>query len=177
MESLEGRWYDENRNSWDQEKYSKEEACAASRSLTNCYDCHDCHNCHNCYNLHECRYCFSCHSCHDCFRCHDCHHCYSCHNCHDCHRCHDCHNCYDCDYCYHCKSFNKDPRKFTSGNIGSSKAQTTFFWNEDQNQIVCGCYHGSLDEFETRVEEVHRDCQYGDEYKQFIKQCRSLLAN
>ena len=39
---------------------------------------------------------------------------------------------------------------------------------ENRITIACGCYCGSLEEFEKRVLETHGENKYGKEYKTFI---------
>ena len=47
--------------------------------------------------------------------------------------------------------------------IGSRKDITTF--NADKNIVWCGCYKGTLEEFESKVKETHKDNeQYLREY-------------
>jgi hypothetical protein len=153
MKELNNRWYDNRNNSWDMDKYSKEDAEVASNGLVNCHSCHDSHYCYDCY---------------DCYDCHDCHGCNNCNN------CNYCHYCLFCYYCHYCHNFIVDPRKFTSKNIGSRKDKTYFYWTKEKDQIVCGCFKGTLSEFEERVKEVHGDSEYGKEYQEFIKQCKTL---
>ena len=57
--------------------------------------------------------------------------------------------------------------------IGSRKDMTTYCFED--NKIWCGCWAGTLDEFEARVKETHKNNkQYLDEYMGFIKYLRSL---
>ena len=52
------------------------------------------------------------------------------------------------------------------GPIGSRNEYTTFFRAKDNAiGVVCGCYQGSIDNFEARVREVHGDSKYGKEYQ------------
>jgi hypothetical protein len=37
---------------------------------------------------------------------------------------------------------------------------------------VCGCFKGTLDDFEKAVEEKHGDNQYGIEYKNWIQKVK-----
>ena len=54
--------------------------------------------------------------------------------------------------------------------IGSRLGTTTAFIEEDGGvKIVCGCFCGTLNEFEKKVEETHGDNIYGKEYKAFIE--------
>ena len=36
-------------------------------------------------------------------------------------------------------------------------------------KVTCGCFYGSLDEFDKKVEKTHGDNRYGKEYKAFIE--------
>ena len=51
--------------------------------------------------------------------------------------------------------------------IGSSKRMTTY--NATKDEIFCGCFKGTLEQFEKRVEETHKDnAQYLSEYRSAI---------
>ena len=57
--------------------------------------------------------------------------------------------------------------------IGSRKGMTTYCFDDDK--IWCGCYTGTLAEFEKRVKEKHKDNkQYAKEYLGFIEYLKSL---
>jgi hypothetical protein len=45
MKKLNGRWYDENNNSWNANFESKESALLKSKSLIDCSDCSGCSYC------------------------------------------------------------------------------------------------------------------------------------
>lgn len=54
--------------------------------------------------------------------------------------------------------------------IGSRLGTTTVFKAKDGNiKVTCGCFYGSLDEFDKKVEKTHGDNRYGKEYKAFIE--------
>ena len=61
------------------------------------------------------------------------------------------------------------PSKFYSvSQIGSRKGMTTYSVKDDK--IWCGCFTGTLSEFETRVKETHKDNQqYLREYTAAIE--------
>ncbi|MDO4706934.1 MAG: hypothetical protein Q4A61_00740 [Porphyromonadaceae bacterium] len=60
--------------------------------------------------------------------------------------------------------------------IGSRKGQTTYCFDTDT--IWCGCFRGSLEEFECKVEETHLDHpQYLHEYRATIAYIRALMSN
>ena len=57
--------------------------------------------------------------------------------------------------------------------IGSRKGTTTYCFEDDL--IVCGCFKGTLKEFETKVKVTHKDNkQYLKEYMGWIKYVKSL---
>ena len=57
--------------------------------------------------------------------------------------------------------------------IGSRKDMTTY--NFDTDEVFCGCYKGTLKEFEAKVKETHKDNpQYLKEYLGAIKYFKSL---
>ena len=57
--------------------------------------------------------------------------------------------------------------------IGSRKGMTTYCFDDDI--VWCGCFKGTLKEFETKVKETHKDNkQYLAEYLGFIKYLEEL---
>ena len=62
MKKLNGRWYDENNNSWNANFESKESALLKSKSLIGCSDCSGCSGCSGCS---DCSYCSHCSYCSD----------------------------------------------------------------------------------------------------------------
>ena len=52
----------------------------------------------------------------------------------------------------------------TIGSIGSRNDTTTAFRTVDGVRIRCGCFYGSIAEFEAKVKETHGDNQYAKEY-------------
>jgi hypothetical protein len=57
--------------------------------------------------------------------------------------------------------------------IGSRKDMTHY--NYDKDIVFCGCWKGTLEEFEKRIKEAHKDNpQYLKEYTQAIKFFKSL---
>ena len=57
--------------------------------------------------------------------------------------------------------------------IGSAKRMTIYCFEEDR--IWCGCFIGTLEEFEAKVKQTHnRNKQYLKEYMGFIKYLKSL---
>ena len=58
-----------------------------------------------------------------------------------------------------------------------SRFDTTTFYRGKENTIyvVCGCFNGTLEEFENRVELTHGDNKFGRDYKMAIKLARSFF--
>ena len=186
LKQINGYWVDENNNRWNIEIYTEEEAEKCSKSLVNCYDCDNCGacgNCRNCKNCNYCNYCCDCLNCTDCTNCNDC--CYCCHCrycrcCCDCRYCDDCrycNNCRNCYYCCHCCNYKQNPQKYTTDKVGSRNSQTTFYYGETENnkkeiQVVCGCFRGSLEDFEKAILKTHKD---NDLYrKQYLKEIEKV---
>lgn len=49
--------------------------------------------------------------------------------------------------------------------FGRAQRTTTFFKTHDGKVAVsCGCFHGTLEEFEDKVLETHKDSKYAKEY-------------
>ena len=66
-----------------------------------------------------------------------------------------------------------DKRYIQISCIGSTKRMTTYCFNDDI--IWCGCFTGTLNEFETEVISTHENSpQYLAEYLGFINYIRSL---
>jgi hypothetical protein len=70
-------------------------------------------------------------------------------------------------------SADLDKRYIQVSCIGSYKRITTYCFDDDM--IWCGCFRGTLKEFESRVKKTHKDNeQYLKEYLGFIKYVKSL---
>jgi uncharacterized protein YbdZ (MbtH family) len=68
---------------------------------------------------------------------------------------------------------NLDKRYLSVTRIGSRKGMTTYCFEDDI--IWCGCFTGTLKEFEDKVNETHNDNpQYLKEYTGFITYLKSL---
>jgi len=66
-----------------------------------------------------------------------------------------------------------DKRYIQIGCIGSAKRMTTYCFEDDI--VMCGCFTGTLKEFEKKVKENHKDNpQYLKEYTGAIKYIKSL---
>lgn len=56
------------------------------------------------------------------------------------------------------------------GPIGSRNAYTTFYRRKDgMTMVVCGCFHGTIDEFAVKVAETHGDTLHGQAYRAAIQ--------
>ncbi len=53
--------------------------------------------------------------------------------------------------------------------IGSRNGATTAFRTLEGTKVQCGCFYGSISEFEEKVKETHGDNQYAKEYLAFIE--------
>lgn len=129
-------------NSWDANIYSQEEAEKHSITLKNC---------NNCFN---CRSCRSCRSCSDCSYCR---------------YCSDCSDCNSCSYCRYCSDFETDPQRVKSPILGSRNDQTTYYWNDENEQIVCGCFKGTPQQFKDKIKEKHGNNEFAKGYYKWIE--------
>ena len=69
-----------------------------------------------------------------------------------------------------------DKRYIQIGCIGSSKRVTTYCFEDDK--ITCGCFTGTLKEFEAECKKTHKDNkQYLNEYLGAIKYIKSLIKD
>ncbi len=75
--------FDKNNNSWNLNKFTKDEAIKASKTLVDCFLCRDCVNCKDCWYCEECSDCINCRICRNCKNCVRC---YKCENLQDAHR-------------------------------------------------------------------------------------------
>jgi len=63
----------------------------------------------------------------------------------------------------------------TIGPIGSRDAFTTFFKDEDKIMVSCGCFNGTIQEFETQVKEIHQDNKFAKQYLSAILCCKTRI--
>ena len=157
MKNENNYWTDSNNNKWDCDLYTEEQAEKNSETLINCYNCTDCSYCSYCTYCRDCSYCRSCSSCRDCSSCRSCSYCSS------------CSSCRDCSYCSDCRDFKSNPQRITSKKIGSRNSQTTYYWNEEKEQIICGCFKGTLQEFKEAIEKEHSDNDHSKAYFKWIE--------
>lgn len=160
MKRENGYWIDDNSNKWNCNLYTEEQADKFSKTLIDCKNCTNCRSCSYCSYCSDCSYC---NYCSDCRSCSDCNY---------------CSYCSYCNYCNYCKNFKSNPQRFVSSKIGSRNSQTTFYWNKDLNQIVCGCFRKDLNAFKEKVNTVYSNkrTKYRKQYKKFIKICEYLIA-
>jgi hypothetical protein len=143
-------------NKWSANIYTQEQAEEYAKTLVNCNGCIDCRYCRGCYS---CRDCLECSSCRDCI---------------DCRNCIDCRGCIGCSNCSSCSNFKTNPERIISPKLGSRDAHTTFYWNEEHEQIACGCFKGTLKEFEEKVIKTHGDNDYAKGYLKWIESVKNF---
>ena len=151
---IDGYWTVDS-NKWDEKIFTKEQSEINATTLINCSDCSDCNNCN---------YCSYCNNCSDCINCY---------NCNNCSYCIDCIDCSDCSYC---SDFKTNPERITSSKIGSRDSQSTYYWNEDHEMIICGCFNGTLKEFENKVKETHQGNEHEIAYMNWINKIKAYKS-
>jgi len=57
--------------------------------------------------------------------------------------------------------------------IGSQGRCTTY--DIKNNKIICGCFYGTLEEFEEQVKETHQDNEYAKQYLAWIEYLRKVI--
>ena len=71
---------------------------------------------------------------------------------------------------------NTDKRYIQIGCIGSSKRLTTYCFEDDI--VLCGCFKGTLKEFEEQVKKTHKDNKQSyNEYMGAIKYIKSIAKD
>ena len=152
MKHVNGYWVDSNNNRWDSNYYSKTKAEKHSESLINCRNCLSCQNCQNCWGCRNCQNCLSCRNCRNC------------------------QNCLSCQDCRDCLSFKSNPARVIFPPIGSRNSQTTVYWScTGQTQILCGCFSGTIQQFEKVVSLVHGNNEHGQRYISLINQVYAMM--
>ena len=64
----------------------------------------------------------------------------------------------------------------TIGPIGSRDAFTTFYRrNDGVTMVVCGCFHGTIDEFEKAVSETHGDSPHAVAYRAVVQVAKARV--
>ena len=66
-----------------------------------------------------------------------------------------------CSYCSYCRV---NPQRYVTPKIGSRSDNTYYYFGGKIDQIVCGCYKGTLKEFKERVESVYGKEKHGEDY-------------
>ena len=61
--------------------------------------------------------------------------------------------------------------------MGSRNSQTTFYWIEQDVQVVCGCFRGNLEQFEAKVREAHAKTEHLQPYLKEIEKVKYLLKS
>ena len=152
--------------------------CTDCTNCTNCIDCRNCTNCIDCRNCRNCIDCTDCTNCRNCIDCTDCTNCIDCIDCRNCIDCIDCTNCIDCINCRNCIDcidYQENPKRYTGNRMGRDKRQTTVYWVKDNVQVICGCFKGNLQEFKSKVKEVHGDNEHGKDYQNYIKIVETIM--
>ncbi len=83
--------------------------------------------------------------------------------------CDNCFNCRSCSYCRYCLAFETNPQRIVSPILGSRNSNTTYYWNDDKEQIVCGCFKGTMEEFKSKIKETHGDNDFAKGYYKWIE--------
>ena len=176
MKNINNKWVDDYNNSWSDILETEESAQQKSTTLNGCQDCQNCQNCQNCRDCRGCQGCWGCQNCQDCRGCWDCRDCRDCQNCQDCQNCRDCRDCRDCLGCQNCQYFKINPQRYVTPFIGSRNSQTIIYWNDEQIQIICGCFNGNLEQFELQVQQKHGNSKYGKQYQAEITKFKYLIG-
>jgi hypothetical protein len=61
------------------------------------------------------------------------------------------------------------------GPIGSRHTYTTFFIDGDNIGVCCGCFYGSIDEFDKKVDQTHTGNHFHNQYKAAIDMAKKIL--
>jgi hypothetical protein len=142
---LENNYWVIGSNKWTASIYTQEEAEMYSTTLIDCENCIDCFNCVNCMN------------------------CISCRNCSACYGLSDSSFCRGCSDLRSCTGFKSNPQRITSPILGDKNTQTTYYWNDEKEQIVCVFFQGGLKEFEAEVKEIYGNNEIAKGYLNWIK--------
>ena len=68
-----------------------------------------------------------------------------------------------------CTDFKLNPQRIVSPIIDSRKEQPIYYFTSDHEQIVCGCFSGTMEEFENYVNSIHDNNQDKQDYMKWIK--------
>ena len=155
MKKVGNYFIDEENNQWSIFLETLESAIQKRNTLMGCTDCTDCMDCMDCTGCTRCTRCTGCMDCTDCT---------------------GCRRCTSCTSCTGCTDFKTNPQRIVSDFIGSRKSQTTIYWNEQKEQVVCGCFEGTIQEFEERVKRVHINNSFAQEYLIFIEKVKQYKS-
>ncbi len=100
----------------------------------------------------------------------------NCSRCSGCSGCSRCSGCSDCSDCSGCSDFKTNPSKIIVSDIGSRNDTIYVYWSCDRTEVICGCFRGSLLNFEEAVENTHKDNEHGQRYKELINQAWSTMS-
>ena len=68
-----------------------------------------------------------------------------------------------------------DAQVFWVSKIGSRLGTTTFFKSKLGVEVSCGCFSGTLEQFEAKVNETHGNNKHGEEYRLAIELAKLKL--
>ena len=83
-------------------------------------------------------------------------------------KCKNCYNCSSCRSCSDCSGFKTNPQRILSPILGSRQSNTTYYWNDEKEQIACGCFKGTMDEFKVKIKQTHGDNEFAKGYYKWI---------
>ena len=58
---------------------------------------------------------------------------------------------------------------------GSRDTNTTFYYYKGAITVICGCFKGTLEEFEKKVNETHGENEHGIAYKKLIEKVKTIF--
>ena len=59
--------------------------------------------------------------------------------------------------------------------IGSRHSDTTIYFDKTKTTVVCGCFIGTLEEFEKKIKEKHGNNEYAKKYFAWIKKVKKYI--
>ena len=69
-----------------------------------------------------------------------------------------------------------NPERYISKSIGARHDNTHFYNTENGGWVVCGCFKGYLDEFESKVKETYKGGhKHYVEYMELIQKVKSIF--
>ena len=73
------------------------------------------------------------------------------------------------------KYFENNPDRLVINNIGSRNSTIYIYWLCDLTQVICGCFKGSLLQFEKAVIQTHRENEHGKRYIKLINKVYEMM--